>query len=53
METNVLLAAILFPATLSATAYGVQLTWHALTDSPEEKWRKRYMKSLIRLYSSY
>lgn len=50
---NVLLAAIIFPATLSATAYGVQMTWHAITDSPEEKWRKRYMKSLIRLYSNY
>ncbi len=50
MEIDAIVMAVLFPATLSLTAYGVQQTWHAIVDSPEEKWRKRYMKSLIRLY---
>jgi hypothetical protein len=52
METtaNVVLIAVMFPVTLSVTAYGIQQTIHAVIDSPEEKWRKRYMKSLIRLY---
>lgn len=53
MELNALWVAILFPVTLAGSAYLLLRVWHALVDSPEEKWRKRYMKSLIRLYCSY
>lgn len=53
MEMNAIMIAVLFPLTISATAYGIQKTFHAIVDSPEEKWRKRYMKSLIRFYRLY